>query len=216
MRTARRAAAWVAWAVWTCKIARLQATPAIAGYSLKESGLRPALFFGAPAGRARKVTRVLGCSIVIPLWRGSDSAARSEEQTMRYAVAMLACFGLGPIVFADTPTPTPPPAPSEAAPASAAAEAPSAAAAAPTASASGESPKPAATTDHREQLLQAKGYRLETRNGEKVYCKTEQVLGSRIAGKTVCGTVNEWQSREQLSKDMAQSAQQHQLTPTGN
>jgi len=45
MLTVRRAAAWVAWAEWTCSIAPLQATPAIAGNGLKESGLRPALFF---------------------------------------------------------------------------------------------------------------------------------------------------------------------------
>ncbi len=44
MHMVRRVAAWVAWAAWTCNIAPLQATPAIAGNGLKESGLRPALF----------------------------------------------------------------------------------------------------------------------------------------------------------------------------
>jgi hypothetical protein len=59
MHMARRVAAWVAWAAWTCKIAPLQATPAIAGYSLKESGLRPALFFGAAS---RPADLLLGTS----------------------------------------------------------------------------------------------------------------------------------------------------------
>ena len=63
-----------------------------------------------------------------------------------------------------------------------------------------------------KQLL-AKGYRPETRNGEKVYCKTEGELGSRIATKKVCGTVDEWQSREQDSKDAAARVQLHQLNP---
>jgi hypothetical protein len=44
MHMAHRAAAWVAWAVWTCN------TPQQGIWS-KESGLRPALFFCAP-GRA--------------------------------------------------------------------------------------------------------------------------------------------------------------------
>jgi hypothetical protein len=41
MHMAPRAAAWVAWAVWTCN------TPQ-QGIRSKESGLRPALFFDAP------------------------------------------------------------------------------------------------------------------------------------------------------------------------
>jgi hypothetical protein len=135
---------------------------------------------------------------------------------MRLVVAMLTCFGVGPIALADTPTPTPPPAavssltpPSPAVPESVPAPAP-------TASATGESPKAAATPDHREQLLMARGYRAEMLNGEKVYCKTEQVLGSRIAAKKVCGTVEALQSREQDSKNVAERIQQHQLNPVGN
>jgi hypothetical protein len=150
---------------------------------------------------------------------------------MRFAVAMLICLGVGPIALADAPPPPPTPpaaAASSLTPASAAAPesertqappqvAPASAAAAPaTASPAAESPKPAATTDPRVKQLLAKGFRPETRNGEKVYCKTEEVIGSRIATKRVCGTVDELQSREQNYKDAAQSAQQHQLNPTGN
>jgi hypothetical protein len=158
---------------------------------------------------------------------------------MRLAVAMLACLGVGSIALSDTPPPTPPaaaastlspaspaapesekaPAPPEVASASAATAPPevasaSAATAPPSASApTGESPKPAAATDPRVKQLLAKGYRPETRNGEKVYCKTEGELGSRIAAKKVCGTVDEWQSRVQDSKDAAERVQLHQLNP---
>jgi hypothetical protein len=142
---------------------------------------------------------------------------------------MLICFGAVPIALADTPPPppTPPaaaasspappsaapaepektPVPPEVAPASAAAVAPSASAPA------GESPKPAATIDPRVKQLLAKGYRPATRNGEIMYCKTEQELGSRIAAKKVCGTVDELQSRVQDSKDAAERVQLHQLNP---
>ena len=152
---------------------------------------------------------------------------------------MLICLGAGSIALADTPPPpaaaasslTPPsvaapesektPAAPQLAPAAAAAApsqlAPASAATAPPAAApAGESPKPAAATDPRVKQLLAKGYRPETRNGEKLYCKTEEVIGSRIAAKRVCGTVDELQNREQNYKDAAQSAQQHQLNPTGN
>ena len=45
MHMARQVAAWVAWAAWTCNTRHCRSSPAIAGYGLKESGLRPALFF---------------------------------------------------------------------------------------------------------------------------------------------------------------------------
>jgi hypothetical protein len=134
---------------------------------------------------------------------------------MRLAVAMLACLGVGSIALSDTPPPTPPAAAaSTLTPASPAAPEPEKTAAPPPAAApTGESPKPAAATDPRVKQLLAKGYRPETRNGEKVYCKSEGELGSRIATKKVCGTVDEWQSREQDSKDAAARVQLHQLNP---
>jgi hypothetical protein len=60
MHMARRAAAWVAWAAWTCNIAPLQATPAIAGNGLKESGLRPALFLLAGLIDAKELMAMSG------------------------------------------------------------------------------------------------------------------------------------------------------------
>jgi hypothetical protein len=45
MHMAPRAAAWVAWAVWTCNT-RFAGASLRSGYCLEESGLRPALFLG--------------------------------------------------------------------------------------------------------------------------------------------------------------------------
>ncbi len=46
MHMARRVAAWVAWAAWTCKPAGASGPPrALTGYGLKESGLSGSLFF---------------------------------------------------------------------------------------------------------------------------------------------------------------------------
>ena len=47
---ARRVAAWVAWAAWTCKPAGASGPPrALTGYGLKESGPSGPLFFVRPA-----------------------------------------------------------------------------------------------------------------------------------------------------------------------
>ena len=56
---------------------------------------------------------------------------------------------------------------------------------------------------------------MEMRHGEKMYCRNEEVLGSRLAGRKVCGTVAELESREHLSQEMAGNAQRQQLNPTG-
>jgi len=53
------------------------------------------------------------------------------------------------------------------------------------------------------------------RHGDKMYCRNEDVLGSRVAGRKVCGTVEELETREQLSKEMLGNAQRQQLNPSG-
>jgi hypothetical protein len=150
---------------------------------------------------------------------------------MRLVIGILACVGAGAIALADTPPPTPtqpaassvPTAPSPAAPAAVAVPAPAAAATPapaiaatpPTTSATGASHEATAAIDPREKLLRLKGYRLEMRHGEKMYCRSEEVLGSRLAGRKVCGTVQELENREHLSQEMAGNAQRQQLNPTG-
>jgi hypothetical protein len=155
---------------------------------------------------------------------------------MRLIIGILACVGAGVIALADTPPPTPTqpaasdvstaPSPAAAAtpasaagaapaPAAGATTAPAAAATPPTASATGASHDATAAIDPREKLLRSKGYRLEMRHGEKMYCRSEEVLGSRLAGRKVCGTVEELENREHLSQEMIGNVQRQQLNPTG-
>jgi hypothetical protein len=127
---------------------------------------------------------------------------------MRLVIGTLACMGAGAIALADTPPPTPTqPA------ASGVTTAPAAAATPPTPSAAGASHE--AAVDPREKNLRAKGYRLEMRRGEKMYCRNEEVMGSRLGGRKVCGTVEQLLDREHLSQEMAGNAQRQQLNPTG-
>jgi hypothetical protein len=129
---------------------------------------------------------------------------------MRLVVGILVCMGAGAIAAADTP----PPAPTQ--PAASSVAAPAAPAAAPsTASAASTSHDAAAAVDPREKMLKARGYHVEMRLGEKLYCRSEQVLGSRVPGKKICGTADELQDREHSSKEMTESAQRMQLNPTG-
>jgi hypothetical protein len=147
---------------------------------------------------------------------------------MRLVIGILACMGSGAIALADPPPPTPTqPAPSGVttapspaavatpAPAAGTTPAPAGATTPPTASATGASHEATAAIDPREKLLRAKGYRLETRNGEKMYCRNEEVLGSRLGGRKVCGTVQELENREHLSQEMIGNVQRQQLNPTG-
>lgn len=53
----------------------------------------------------------------------------------------------------------------------------------------------------------AEGYRMEMRNGQKIYCRKEELLGSRVSGKKVCGTAGELMTREDQSRDAAKRAQ---------
>jgi hypothetical protein len=141
------------------------------------------------------------------------AAARSEEKIMRLVLGMLACMGTGAIALADPPPSTPTqPAASSVPTASVPATAPAAAApaTAPAASTSHEAP---AATDQREKLLRLKGYRSEMRHGEKMYCRSEEVLGSRLGGRKVCGTVEQLEDREHMSKEMLETAQRTQSNP---
>jgi hypothetical protein len=135
---------------------------------------------------------------------------------MRLVVGMLACVSAGAIALADTPpsTPTQPAAASVPTTSSPVSSAPVPAAAPPTASSISTSQEATAATDQREKFLRLKGYRLEMHHGEKMYCRNEEVLGSRLAGRKICGTVEQLEDREQLSKQMTETAQRTQLNPT--
>jgi hypothetical protein len=62
-----------------------------------------------------------------------------------------------------------------------------------------KSDKPELT--HDEQLLVSKGYKLEIRNGQKIFCRREEVLGSRLGEKKVCGTASQFAQQGNNQRD---------------
>ena len=113
------------------------------------------------------------------------------------------------------------PAPAASAPAAPVAPTTQAPAARVTSAPAGAAPASAASAanpefDSKEKALIAEGYRVQVRNGTRVFCKHEQVLGSRLGGVESCGTVEEVMTREQMSRQLTQHAQQYQTNPKGN
>jgi len=133
---------------------------------------------------------------------------------MRAMIGVLAAMaiGLASLSLADPPalapaTGTPP-----------AAAAPAAATSAAAASQTGPANTVSAelTVDPREKQLIAAGYKAEMRNGEKVYCRREQVLGSRLGAARHCGTVDQLAAVTQGSRDQTQQAQRSQVNPSSH
>jgi hypothetical protein len=139
---------------------------------------------------------------------------------MRTVVAMLACLGVGAIslALADPSTTAPG---TSAAPPSAATSAPTAAAPATPAAAAPTAAAPAAPAangapalDPKEQQLLAKGYKMQMRNGQRVFCRHEEELGSRVGGKTVCATPDQLIRAQLDAKDTMQQAQRQMNPPS--
>ena len=78
--------------------------------------------------------------------------------------------------------------------------------------------KPPATspsdTDPREKLLLRMGFRPRMQNGQKLFCKREQELGSRVEGTMLCGTVDHWINQFQLSREAVDQNQRYGTNPT--
>jgi hypothetical protein len=137
--------------------------------------------------------------------------------TMRFVVRGLAfIIGSGAVTLAladpaapaaASPSVSTPPAtavaPATAAPASSA----------PAAAASATQAKPA--TDADEKRLIAEGYKPEMRNGEKVYCRREETLGTRLGSDKHCATAAQLKSTEQASKAWTDGVQRSQVNPVG-
>lgn len=52
---------------------------------------------------------------------------------------------------------------------------------------------------------------------DKVVCKTEQTIGTRLGGHRVCATVREWQEQQQANREALEKIQQQltQIPPSG-
>jgi len=67
--------------------------------------------------------------------------------------------------------------------------------------------QPAAEVDDR--ILRAKGYQVKMINGEKYYCRREDVLGTRLQGALQCTTAEELRRRQERSRETLDQAQRN-------
>ena len=120
----------------------------------------------------------------------------------------LACLGAGAISLAIAD----PPAPTASAPA---ASAPTATPAAPVADTAKVATTAAAPEmDQLEKHLRAEGYVVRMKDGEKLFCKREEVLGSRLSAGMKCATAEALRVREDQDQQAAESAQRAARTGT--
>jgi hypothetical protein len=70
--------------------------------------------------------------------------------------------------------------------------------------------------DPREKALLRMGFRPRMQNGEKVFCKREQELGSRVEGTLPCGTVDHLITEFRLSREAIDQTQRYGTNPTGH
>ena len=148
---------------------------------------------------------------------------------MRLAMPALAFLGVGALALAVAadPAPTTQPertakpaaiAPDSASPATSAATGVPAppAASAPVASPPAAPKAAAPELSAAEQRLLSQGYKPQMRNGEKIYCRREAQLGSRIPDVQHCGTVAQLKDATLNGRDYLEKAQRTQLNPAGN
>jgi hypothetical protein len=142
---------------------------------------------------------------------------------MRLAVGLLASLsliGLSQAFATDPPSPaaTPPATPSAAPPTTApSTSTPAPATSAPQASTTTPAAQPAAPakpelTTAQEKNLISQGYKVETRNGEKYFCKNEAALGTRFTHKH-CRSADQILADTQDSKDVTRQVQQGYVPP---
>jgi hypothetical protein len=131
---------------------------------------------------------------------------------MRFAVGVLLCLNAGAasLALAD-PVATPPAAAPAAASSPASATAP--VTSAPAATTATVPAKPTLSAD--EKLLLSRGYKLEMHGGQKLFCRREEVLGSRLGEQKHCGTVEQLKVSQQESQEATEKIQRSQKNPQG-
>ena len=138
---------------------------------------------------------------------------------MRFAVRVLACVSAGAIslALADPSTTAP-----DSTTARAAATTPAATATTPGAQASPASAAAATATapvkpavDPEERRLIGMGYKPEMRHGEKVFCRREEELGTRLGGVKHCGTIAQLKAEHAELRESVEKAQRNSVMPQG-
>ncbi len=121
---------------------------------------------------------------------------------MRLFSGVLTVIGIGAVSLALADTPASPAAPS------------STAAPTPAPTAASQAPAEDTQLDHH---LRSEGYKVEMHNGQKVYCRKEDILGSRLgAGTKTCSTGEQLKITEAQAHEAAERAQRQQTSgPSG-
>jgi hypothetical protein len=133
---------------------------------------------------------------------------------MRLSLGLLVCLGMGALcaACADDPTKA---SSAAAAPPPVLAASPAAAPATPVAAAASAAPSAPAdklADADQDRHFRSLGYSLKMHDGEKLWCRHEEVLGSRVGGKLVCSTPEQIRVTEQQSKDITESVQRSSRT----
>lgn len=135
---------------------------------------------------------------------------------MRLVVGMFTCLGLAALTsaLADPPAAQPQASAPAAAPS---ASAPAAASTASTNQAAAEEAAKAAEVSSKEKHFMSEGYRPEMHNGEKIFCRKESVLGSRLASQKICGSIDQLEAAERETRaDVEQAQRQQSNGPSGH
>jgi hypothetical protein len=69
--------------------------------------------------------------------------------------------------------------------------------------------------DQVEKRFLSEGYKLEMHHGEKVFCRREDLLGSRLGAQKVCSTAQQLTATERQAKASVDHSMMQQSNPTG-
>jgi hypothetical protein len=139
---------------------------------------------------------------------------------MRFAVPVLACVVAAAVSLAladpSTTAPDTTTAPATTAPAITATTPGAQASPAPSAAATSAATAPVKpAVDPDEKRLIAMGYKPVMRHGEKVFCRSEEELGTRLGGRKVCGTAKDLEAAWASTREQMEQQQRLQLNPVG-
>ena len=134
---------------------------------------------------------------------------------MRVFIGVLACIGIG---AASVSMADPAEAPKSATPAAttAAPAAPTSAATPATPAAPGVTVTTNAPSEAQEQLERhflSEGYKSEMHGSQKVFCRREDTIGTRLGASKNCGTIDQLKQQEDLAAQAAHSVQRTSQRP---
>ena len=130
---------------------------------------------------------------------------------MRFVVGALACMAVGGISLALADPSTTSPAQTAPSTATAAGTSPAPTTAAPVTPQAAPAAAATPAIDPEERRLLAEGYRMQMRHGEKVFCRREEVLGSRLEGKMNCSTAQQLKTTRDQAQEAAQRLQRQNI-----